>query len=223
MSSDAFAPPPLPRTRFCCIRHGETAWNAERRLQGQLDIDLNAHGVAQARAAGRWLARRGGIDLLYASDLARAWHTAQAIGAALDLLPSPLPALRERRYGIFEGLTYDEAHAAHPEAYARHLAREADFVIPGGESLSQFVARVIDALETLRAAHAGQTLALVLHGGVLDILNRFVRGRPLEAPRDFLIPNAGLNWIVHDAGGWHLEAWAQTAHLEDATLDEVLK
>jgi 2,3-bisphosphoglycerate-dependent phosphoglycerate mutase len=95
-------------TRICLVRHGETEWNAARRIQGQIDIGLNETGVRQAEAAGRWL-KTVGIVALYSSDLKRAWRTAQAIGQELGLVPLPLPELRERRYGIFEGLTYAEA------------------------------------------------------------------------------------------------------------------
>ena len=100
-------------TRLCLVRHGETEWNAERRIQGQIDIGLNPGGLRQAEAAGRWL-QRAGLVALYSSDLQRAWHTACAIGAATGLDPIAMPALRERRYGIFEGLTYAELAASHP-------------------------------------------------------------------------------------------------------------
>lgn len=211
----------MEATRFCFIRHGETAWNTQRRLQGQLDIGLNDNGEDQARAAGRWLAREGGIDAIYASDLSRAWRTAEHVGQALGLSPQPAPALRERRYGLFEGLTYTEAQARYPEHYACHEAREPGFVIPDGESLEQFHDRVTGCLQSLLERHRGQTLVVVLHGGVLDIINRFVRGNPLSTPRDFLIPNAGLNWVVQDGTGWHIESWAETAHLEAGALDEL--
>lgn len=211
----------METTRFCFIRHGETAWNTQRRLQGQLDIGLNDNGEAQARAAGRWLAREGGIDAIYASDLSRAWRTAEHVGQALALSPQPAPALRERRYGLFEGLTYGEAQERYPEYYARHEAREPGFVIPDGESLEQFHDRVTGCLQSLLERHRGQTLVVVLHGGVLDIINRFVRGNPLSTPRDFLIPNTGLNWVVQDGTGWHIESWAETGHLEAGALDEL--
>ena len=84
-----------------------------------------------------------------------------------------------------------------------------------GASFDEFTA-VADA-----AAHPGQNVAIVLHGGVLDIVNRFVRGNPLEAPRDFLIPNAGLNWIAAVDGRWSIETWGETAHLEPGALDEL--
>jgi len=209
-----------PATRLCFVRHGETAWNAARRIQGQVDIGLDAAGHRQAEAAGRWLAGAG-IAALYSSDLRRAWQTAQAIGGALGLAPVADAALRERRYGIFEGLTYDEAKRAHPAGFAAFERRDADYDFTGGESLRTMHARVTGALERIAARHPGRNVAVVAHGGVLDIVNRFVRGKPLEAPRDFLIPNAGLNWIARRDGRWSIESWGETAHLDSAALNEL--
>lgn len=216
--------PDLPATRICLVRHGETEWNAERRLQGQIDIALNANGLRQARAAGSWLRRAagiGGIAALYASDLRRAWVTAECIGAALGLTPQPAPEMRERNYGIFQGHTYAEAKEKFPAVYAAFERRDPDCTFETGESLKAMYGRVTDKLQVLAEAHAGETIVIVLHGGVLDVINRFVRGNPLETPRDFLIPNAGLNWIVRAAGVWRIEAWGETAHLQDGALDEL--
>lgn len=212
----------MSTTRICFIRHGETAWNTERRLQGQLDIPLNEQGLQQARAAGRWLANRDPIDALYSSDLQRAWTTATHIAAAIGLAPMAESALRERKYGAFEGLTYVEANERYPEAYAEMEARNPDFPIPGGgESLREFHQRVSGAVVRLAKTHPGQTIAVVLHGGVLDIINRFVRGNPLHTPRDFLIPNTGLNWIVLENDQWRIETWGDTRHLQSDALDEL--
>ena len=207
-------------TRICLVRHGETEWNAARRIQGQMDIGLNETGHRQALAAGRWL-KQAGIVALYSSDLRRAWATAQAIGAEIGLQPRPVPEMRERRYGVFEGLTYDEAKAVHPAGYAAFEGRNADYDFENGESLKAMFARVTDKLKEIAAGHSGQNVAVVLHGGVLDIINRFVRGNPLEMPRDFLIPNAGINWISTVDGKWQLETWGETAHLEPGALDEL--
>ncbi len=207
-------------TRICLVRHGETEWNAERRIQGQIDIGLNETGLRQAAAAGRWL-KTAGIVALYGSDLKRAWATAERIGEALGLVPKAVPELRERRYGVFEGLTYDEAKQRFPAGYAAFEGRNASYDFENGESLSAIYARVSGKLQALAAAHLGEAIAVVVHGGVLDIVNRFVRGNPLEMPRDFLIPNAGLNWIVAVDGRWHIESWGETAHLEPGALDEL--
>ena len=218
----------MTTTRFCFVRHGETAWNTERRLQGNLDIALNQKGHAQARAAAQFLAKYATdspIHAVYSSDLQRAWHTAETIASALALSAQALPAVRERRYGLFEGLTYDEANSKYPELYAQLEQRDPDFVIPqNGESLRQFQARVSTALEELADRHVGQRIVVVLHGGVLDIINRYVRGNPLHTPRDFLIPNTGLNWLRREQGAnpaWQIEHWGDTQHLDDLALDEL--
>ncbi|PKO37518.1 MAG: histidine phosphatase family protein [Betaproteobacteria bacterium HGW-Betaproteobacteria-4] len=212
--------PTTRSTQICLVRHGETEWNAERRIQGQIDIGLNETGQRQALAAGRWL-KPAGIVALYSSDLKRAWTTAQAIGAELGLVPAPVPEMRERRYGVFEGLTYDEAKAVHPDGYAAFEGRNANYDFENGESLVAMFARVTGKLKELAARHPGETIAIVLHGGVLDIINRFVRGNALEAPRDFLIPNAGISWIATVNGEWSLKTWGETDHLEPGALDEL--
>lgn len=207
-------------TRICLVRHGETEWNAERRIQGQIDIGLNAAGLRQAEAAGRWL-KAAGVSALYASDLKRAWATGQVIGQAVGVQPVPVPELRERRYGIFEGLTYAEAEARYPDGYAAFEGRNADYAFEHGESLKVVYERVTGKLKELAQRHLGECIVVVVHGGVLDVINRFVRGNPLEMPRDFLIPNAGINWISAVDGRWTVETWGETAHLADGALDEL--
>ena len=208
-------------TRICLVRHGETEWNVARRIQGQIDIGLNALGLRQAEAAARWLAEEP-VSALFSSDLRRARTTAEHIGRRLGLACALAPEMRERRYGILEGVTYEDARTSLPEVYAAFESRDPEFAIPGGgESLVQFHARVTTWLKATVEAHLGGTLVVVTHGGVLDIVNRFVRGNALAIPRDFAIPNAGLNWIVRAAGDWRIEAWGQTAHLETTALDEL--
>lgn len=208
-------------TRICLVRHGETEWNVARRLQGQIDIKLNAVGLRQAEATADWLVQEP-ISAVYSSDLKRARTTAEHIARRLHLPLVLAPEVRERRYGVFEGLTYDEARALHPEAYARFEARDPDYAFAdGGESLTTFGARVSARLQEIVGRHPGEMVVIVTHGGVLDAVNRFVRQLPLDAPRDFLIPNAALNWINHLDGEWRIEAWAQIAHLEATALDEL--
>ena len=212
-----------PRTcRICLVRHGETAWNAERRLQGHLDIPLNETGLAQAEATATRLQALGhGFAALYCSDLLRARQTAAAIAHRQALETIQDERLRERHYGLFQGLTYDEAERQHPGFYQRFKARELDFGIPEhGESLLAFSARVGAVLNDIATRHAGQTVLVVTHGGVLDISRRLACGTALHTPRDFPIPNAGLNWIEHSAGNWQLLAWADESHLGGA-LDEL--
>jgi len=200
-------------TRFCLVRHGETDWNALCRIQGNTDIDLNDLGRQQAELAGRALVGAG-ITALYSSDLQRAWNTAAIIARHLALEPWLEPQLRERDYGFFEGMTYSDARRLHPEAFARYERRDPLYDFETGESLQAMLTRVSTVLLRILAAHSGETVAVVVHGGVLDVAWRFVNDLPLEHQRDFGIPNAGLNWIRHDGQGWQIEAWAQTQHLD---------
>lgn len=209
----------MTATRVCILRHGETDWNAEKRIQGQIDVSLNAAGRAQAAATAAGLAGQR-FDALYSSDLARTWQTAQPVAAALGLRPHAAPGLRERHYGRMQGLTSDEARQRFPALFAAHAGRDLHHDLDGGETLTRFAARIADTLAELAAAHAGRTLLLVSHGGVLDIAYRLAVGRDLAGPRDFPIPNAGLNWLEYREGKWRLLAWGEKAHLEGA-LDEV--
>ena len=207
-------------TRICLVRHGETAWNAERRLQGHIDIPLNDIGLAQARATAASLTNQS-FEAAYASDLLRARQTADAIAARCSLQPAIDARLRERHYGVFQALTYDEARARFPEDYQHFESRDPEFVFPGGgESLRQFAARIHEALHDIATRHQGGTVLVVTHGGVLDVAHRLATGKPLETPRDFTIPNAALNWIERDGVDWRLIAWAEQRHLKSA-LDEL--
>ena len=205
--------------RLCLVRHGETDWNAQRRIQGQIDIPLNEKGRVQAAATAAGLAGER-FDAVYSSDLARAWQTAQPIAAALGLPLHAEPGLRERHYGRMQGLTAEEARVQFPALYAPYAARDPHYDLDGGESLDVFAARVAAALRELAQRHEGQSLVLVAHGGVLDVVYRHATGRCLRQPRDFPVPNAGLNWIEYRDSAWQVVAWADQAHLE-ATMDEV--
>lgn len=203
-------------TRLCLVRHGETAWNAERRLQGHLDVPLNEVGRLQAEAAARSLAGQT-FAAVYCSDLCRARETAAAAARTLALNLTIERDLRERHYGDFQGLTYDEARKRFPADYDRFHARDADFAFAGGgESLTAFAVRIRRVLSRVASAHPGEQALVVTHGGVLDIAHRLTSGRPLEAKRDFTIPNAALNWLEFDGAAWRLVAWADEAHLQSA-------
>lgn len=210
----------MTTTRLCLVRHGETAWNAERRIQGQLDLPLSTVGHAQARAVANALAGED-IAAVCSSDLARALHTAEAAAHVLGLPIRRHVRLRERHYGALQTLTYAEFAQRHPAAYARFMAREEDFDLPGGgESLRRFADRVNQCIDEIVAAHAGGQVLVFTHGGVLDILHRRASGRPLAAPRDVGIPNAALNWLETDGDSWRILAWAERGHLVEA-LDEL--
>jgi probable phosphoglycerate mutase len=211
---------PLARpTRLCVVRHGETEWNAGKRIQGQIDIPLSAVGHAQARATGNAL-RDEGFAALYSSDLIRTRQTAEATAHLAHLPLQLMPGLRERHYGLFQGLTYAEAAAQHPDDYARHHARDPRFVPTGGESLLDLAARIGSTCDDIVRRHPGAAVVLFTHGGVLDILHRQASGQPLTAPRDFAIPNCAINWFEVVNGCWTVLSWAERGHLV-ASRDEL--
>jgi len=209
-------------TRLILIRHGETAWNAEHRVQGRLDVPLSATGVWQAEQLARVLADEP-IDAVVASDLARAWLTAAPLAARLALAAQPHAGLRERSFGIFEGHTLDEVAARWPDHFAGWRARDVAWRMPEGESGTEFIARVLAALHEVVTSHRGATVAVVAHGGVLDAAYRAARGLAWDAPREHVMANAAINRVTATAPPLALaiESWGDVAHLE-AARDELL-
>ena len=169
-------------TRLWVIRHGETEWNTQARIQGHTDIDLNERGRWQAQQAATALQHEG-LSAVYSSDLRRALHTAQAIAQACGLPLHVQPQLRERSFGALEGRTFAEVEAEQPEAARRWRQRDPDFGPPGGETLSDFHQRCTQALVAIAQQHLGHTVALVAHGGVLDAWYRAATAQALGAPR----------------------------------------
>lgn len=211
-------------TEILLIRHGETDWNAERRLQGHLDIELNAKGMLQAVALGDAL-RGEALEAVFSSDLRRALQTALPIAAARSLTVQIEPELRERCYGAFEGLRYLEIGARYPESYAAMQARDMDARYPQGvnmaETLREFSVRSVGAIARLAQRFGYRKIAVVTHGGVLDCLNRAARGLDFSQPRDFGIPNAGINRMLWNEGQLQISQWGDVAHLASGALDEV--
>ena len=205
-------------THLIAIRHGETGWNKESRFQGHLNSALNDEGLAQAQALGERLAAER-FDLLLSSDLGRALQTASAIALRSGHEVVVEPRLRERRMGIFQGLTPAEVQARYPEEYARFSSRDPDYVIPEGESMRQLFERSVACFTALARRHAGLTLATVTHGGVLAMLYRHAMAMPLDVARDFPLHNTGVNRFRHRMGAWQLQSWGDIAHLENALDD----
>ena len=200
-------------TDFIFIRHGETDWNRQQRFQGQIDVPLNDLGQAQARQLGARMADEPAEHLI-CSDLQRAQQTAAPLAAAWQAAPVLLPGLREQCFGVLEGLDVPTIKARHPELWLQWLEHRADFALPGGENLRQFHARVMEAVKALAEAHPGRRLAVVTHGGVLDMLWRTAHGLPLSGLRTCDIPNTGLNHLRWRQGTLDILRWADASHLE---------
>ena len=207
-------------TEFIVVRHGETAWNAEGRIQGHLDSPLNEEGLAQALLLGDRLAREP-FSQLYSSDLGRALQTAQPLADRSGRRVATEVRLRERHLGIFQGLTGVECERHSPEHYARFKSREPEHVIPGGESVRQVYERVSAVFGELERKHPGERVVVVTHGGVLDAVYRLASATPLQRPRDFPIFNASVNVVRYEDGRWSMVRWGDISHLtRDAALDD---
>ena len=206
-------------TRIVAVRHGETVWNAEMRMQGQLDTRLSARGERQARRTAAALAGEG-IEAIVSSDLVRAAATAAAIADVVGLPVATDSGLRERSFGVFQGWTYAEIDERWPEDAARWRRHDPTFAPAGGESLVAFDARAVAAMTRIAAQARGRTLLVVTHGGVLDSLYRAATGVGLEAQRTWQLGNAAINRVLFTGQRFTLVGWSDTAHLEDGTLDD---
>jgi probable phosphoglycerate mutase len=199
-------------TRVILIRHGETNWNLEGRMQGHRDSPLTDLGLAQARAVAACLATEN-IDALYSSDLQRAFLTARQIAEKTGHEIRVDPRLRERHLGIFQGLTREEMEARYPVECAAYRNGGPDYQVSGGQSARQHFQLSVSCLTELAGQHSGELLVIVTHGGVVASLLRHALGIPLETPRRFALYNGALNRFSVERGHWRLLGWGDTAHL----------
>ena len=206
-------------TRILAVRHGETLWNRETRIQGFTDIDLSDHGRWQAQQLAQAL-REEPVAACYASDLSRARDTAQAVADVHGHMVNTDPGLRERSFGQFEGHTWTEIETQWPEASQAWRQRVPDWEPQGGESLIRLQARVLNTLNRIAQRHMGEQILVVVHGGVLDILYRAATRLDLQAPRAWELRNTAINRLLWSPEGMSLVGWDDRAHLESGTLDE---
>lgn len=200
-------------TELLIIRHGETDWNRQHRFQGQIDVPLNDIGAQQAARLAVALADEP-IEVLVASDLQRARATAAALAGGDRPALQVQPLWREQSFGLLEGLDVATIQRQHPDLWARWIRHDADFALPaGGESNQAFFARTQRALGELLDEHAGRRIAVVTHGGVLDMLWRRVQGLSLSGPRLCEIPNTGINRLRWADGRLQIVEWADARHL----------
>ena len=211
---------PSKDTTLYLIRHGETIWNRELRFQGHRDSPLTEKGRRQARALGRRM-RQMAFDELYASDLGRALETAGIIAGLTSHEVIPDERLRERNYGVLEGLTEPEIRVRHPDVLDLLRDRNPEYVIPEGESHRRQYQRNIAFLEEMAGHKAGKRIAAVSHGGVLDSCFRHICGLDLAQVRCFTTANTGLAVLLYkNVAGmqrWLIQTWGDVGHLESHT------
>ena len=210
----------IDATTLTLVRHGESRWNLEGRLQGHLDSSLTATGIAQAEATGRRLVGQR-FTALYSSDLGRAHQTAEIISEHVKLPVVPMQGLRERNLGVFQGLTWEEVERKYPQELRLYGMSAPDYVIPDGESVQQRYDRTVGCLEQIARAHLGGSVIAVTHFGALESLLQRTMTIPLEEPRHFNLWNGSLNVFFYEDETWILGTWGDVAHLAGiGALDE---
>lgn len=215
-------------TEILLIRHGETAWNAIRKLQGHLDIPLNAEGTRQAKALASVLQSEK-LDAIISSDLQRALQTAGEIARLQGLSTRIDASLRERCFGGFEGMLYSELPLRFPREYAIWRSRDPDANFPpsdldaenAGESIRQFHQRCMTTIAHYARQFEGKKIALVAHGGVLECAYRAAKNLPLNAEREITIYNASINRFNFTGDTIKLMQWGDIGHLDTASEDEI--
>jgi uncharacterized phosphatase len=189
------------------VRHGETEWNRERRIQGTTDIPLNDTGRAQARETGRLLAGRD-WDLVVSSPLSRAHETATIIAAELAMgEPLILAEVAERNYGAAEGLDHDQVDELFP----------GDSSVPGRESREEVTSRVIPAIVALAEQHPGKSIVVVSHGGVI----RSVLMSVAPGEHDVPIRNGSIHSFRHTDGTLDLIAFDDPIEVTSNAFSDV--
>jgi len=202
----------MKETEIILIRHGETEWNSQQRMQGHSNSDLSSVGQAQIQALGQWM-KNVPFDHIYSSDSLRAKQTAEAITqfSAHELQFDQ--RLREKNFGVFEGLTSEEARERHPEVFRLFKTAGSKYVIDEGESTQQLQDRALEIVNEIRIKHPEERVLLVTHGGFIRVVMKHSLGLSLETPTRFLIRNTGVfrlewedKWLVSQMGGVsHLE------------------
>ena len=199
-------------TLIYLLRHGEVQGAETRRFIGHLDVPLSPVGERQCTIQA---ARLRGVRLaaLFSSDLTRARRSAEIIGAPHGLAPTIVPALREMDMGRWDGLTASEIRAREPAAFADWMARVGEFPFPEGESVPDLLARVGPAFDAIAAAHAGEAIAIVAHGGPNRALLCRALGVPLGRLLAFGQDYGALSVLEGATGAWALRRLNEIAML----------
>ncbi|MED5403516.1 MAG: histidine phosphatase family protein [SAR324 cluster bacterium] len=196
----------MKETEIILIRHGETEWNSQKRMQGHSNSDLSEVGMGQIQALGE-LMKNVSFDHIYSSDSLRTRQTAEAITQYSGHTLQFDQRIREKNLGVFEGLTSTEAKERHPEIYRLFKTAGANYVIDEGESTQQLLERALEFIEEIRRRHPQERVVMVTHGGVVRVLMKHALGLSIDAPTRFIIKNTGIfgliwneNWLVTQMG-----------------------
>ncbi|MBN1182085.1 MAG: histidine phosphatase family protein [Bacteroidales bacterium] len=203
--------------RITIVRHGETVWNKSFQLQGHQDSPLTESGIKQAELLSGTINSRN-FDCIVSSDLPRAIKTAEILNKNLKLDITYNSGLRERAFGVMEGLKREVIKEKYPEVYNAYMQRDAEFQIPNGESLVQFNARVIQTFDELNKKYKHKHILVIAHGGVLDCVIRHIFRLKPDDLRCFSVYNTSVNTIKIENSVWILEEWGNMEHMQGAKV-----
>jgi broad specificity phosphatase PhoE len=180
---------------ICVTRHGETDWNISGKLQGWLDVPINAQGRLQARELAAAFGGAG-FAAVWSSPLVRARETAETVAAALRL-PPPFchEGLKERHFGAIQGVPKNELADLNPVLLQQILRRNPAAEFEGGESMDEFADRVLGAFADVGALHRGDRVLVITHGWVMDVVTRHIRGLARNAILDLKRKNGESLWL----------------------------
>lgn len=200
----------MNKTNIVVVRHGETVWNTEGRLQGHQDSPLTTKGQEQAESLAQRL-KNEEFSHIYSSDLGRAVDTASAVATHTNHDVITDQRIREKSFGALQGMTMAERDKA--------LDTHGDD-LDSGECLTTFSQRVMHFFDDIADKHRGERVLVVTHGGVLSLFLRLCLGLPQDASRKFRLPNAAVNTVDNVDGEWIISMIGDTYHLDDVALDE---
>ena len=194
-------------TRLCVTRHGETDWNISGILQGWIDVPLNENGRRQALELAQTLAGCG-FSMVCTSPLRRSAETAEIVAGAWGLPPpAPYEGLKERHFGLIQGMPKNELSISHPGLHAEILRRNPACDFEQGESLDHFADRVLDGLRDIASQHCGTQVLVITHGWVMDVITRHVRHLPCTAVLDMKRKNGESLWLTCTSESTLSEGW----------------
>ncbi|MDX9800752.1 MAG: histidine phosphatase family protein [Spirochaetia bacterium] len=201
----------MTETKLYLVRHGETVWNREDKMQGIKDSPLTEKGIKHAKILGIKLGSElpGGIDKIYTSSLGRAYETAAIIGNRLSMSVTADDRLQERNMGIFEGYSWDSVRELFPEEFKKTVSDDNDYMIPEGESKNEYIKKVRSFLDFVSQEHEGDKVLAVTHRGFINFALRIILEIPLNARPGITVKNTSLAGFTFHRGRWILETFGE--------------
>lgn len=203
-------------TTLLLIRHGESEANRQRVFAGQYDPELTDKGLKQAELTAHFVAHKYSVDLIYSSDLKRAYKTAQCLGQLLGLDVIKEPGMREINAGQWEKVKFVDLPVLYPAEFAVWNEHIGLSTCTGGESVRQLGDRILVTLERIAQANDGKTVAIGTHATPVRVAQSLIQTGGLDAMENIpWVANASVTEICYDNGKWNVVAVSQDNHLAE--------